>query len=64
MNKNVHHQAALCEYRDTSLANEYSPSQLLFNRPMNSMGILTDDQVDVGRLRELEGIQRSKQAAK
>ena len=50
MNKNAHFQAALCAYRDTPLANRYSsPSQLLFNRPMSSMGILTDNQVDVGK---------------
>ena len=48
---------------DTPLANGYSPSQLLFNRPMNSMGILTNDQVDVARLKEFEKTQRSKQAA-
>ena len=63
MNKNVHLHAALCAYRDTPLANGYSPSQLLFNRPMNSMGILTDNQVDVARLKEFEGTQRYKQAA-
>ena len=58
MEKIVHPHSALCAYRDSPLANKCSPSQLLFNKPMSSMGILTDNQVDVGRLREFEGIQR------
>ena len=56
MNKNVHFHAAFCAYRDTPLANGYSPSQLLFNRPMNSMGILTDDQVE--SLREFRDLNK------
>ena len=38
MNKNINLQAALCSYRDTPLANGYSPAQLLFGRSLNSMG--------------------------
>ena len=61
MRKSLNLQAALCAYRDTPLANGYSPSQLLFNRSMNSMGIMSGKQVDVGRLRNFERIQREKQ---
>jgi hypothetical protein len=62
MSKNVDLQAALCMYRDTPLANGYSPSQLLNNRSMNSMGIFTDNRVDLKRLRAFETGQREKQA--
>ena len=62
MRKNLNLQAALCAYRDTPLANGYSPSQLLFNRPMNSMGIMSGKQVDVGRLKTFEKDQRIKQS--
>jgi len=62
MHKNVNLQAALCVYRDTPLANGFSPAELLFNRPMNSMGIMTDSKIDVNRLRKFESQQRRTQA--
>ncbi|XP_067943001.1 uncharacterized protein [Watersipora subatra] len=63
LNKNVNLQAALCAYRDTPLANRYSPAQLLFNRSTNSMGIMSGKQVDVDRLRTVERDQRENQGA-
>ena len=62
MHKNVDIQAALAMYRDTPLANGYSPSQLLNGRSMNSMGILSEQKIDVKRLRKFEDDQRHKQA--
>ncbi|XP_067946388.1 uncharacterized protein [Watersipora subatra] len=62
MNKNLDWKAALCMYRDTPLANGYSPSQLLNSRSMNSMGILSDHKIDVNRLKKVERNQRQKQA--
>ena len=61
LNKNVNLQAALCAYRDTPLANGYSPAQLLFGRGMNSMGINNTRTVDLKRLRHFEDQARSKQ---
>lgn len=64
MVKNVDWQATLCMYNDTLLANGYSPSQLLNNRSMNSMGIVADGRIDLKRLRDYETSQREKQAAR
>ena len=62
MNKNLDWKAALCMYRDTPLANGYSPSQLLNIKSMNFMGILSDHKIDVNRLKKVERNQRQKQA--
>ena len=62
MHKNVNIQAALCAYRDTPLSNGYSPSELLYGRGMNSMGILSNKKLDVKRLRSVERSQRVRQA--
>lgn len=61
MNKNVNIHAALCAYRDTPLANGFSPAQLLFGRSLNSLGILTENHIDINRLRETENKQRVRQ---
>ena len=61
LNKNVNLQAALCAYRDTPLANGYSPAHLLFGRGMNSVGINNTRTVDLKRLRHFEDQARSKQ---
>ena len=61
MNKNLDRKAALSMYRDTPLANGYSPSQLLNSRSMNK-GILSDYKIDVNRLKKVERDQRQKQA--
>jgi len=63
MRKNVNIQAALCSYRDTPLANGYSPAQLLFGRPMNAMGIISNKKVDANRLKDFESSLRTKQEA-
>ncbi|XP_067949539.1 uncharacterized protein [Watersipora subatra] len=60
LNKNVNLQAVLCAYRDTPLANGYSPGQL-FNRSMNLIGIMSSKQVNIGRIRTFERDQREKQ---
>ena len=62
MDKNVSLQAALCLYRDTPLANGYSPAQLLFNRSLNSMGLLTCKAIDLQKLQSFEARQRENQA--
>lgn len=60
MTKNLNFQAALCAYRDTPLANGFSPAQLLFGRGLNSLGYVKDSKIDLARLREFEGKQREK----
>ena len=61
MNKSLDLYAALCMYRDTPLDNGYSPAQLLFNRPLNSMGIMSENRIDLNRLRKFEEDKRQKQ---
>ena len=61
MKKNLGLPAALCAYRDTPLANGYSPAQLLFGRGMNSMGFINDKRIDLKRLNTFEGEYRKKQ---
>lgn len=46
LNKNDNLQQALCNYRDTPLANGYSPAQLLFGRALNSTGFTVKRSVD------------------
>ena len=46
LNKNANLQQALCNYRDTPLANGYSPAQLLFGRALNSTGFSVSRSVD------------------
>ena len=62
MDKNINLAAAMCAYRDTPLANGYSPANLLFGRSMNSMGILNEKRIDLERLRKSEKRQRETQA--
>jgi transposase InsO family protein len=62
MSKSLNLQAALCVYRDTPLANGYSPAQLLFGRSLNSLGVHKDTRVDLGRLRATESSARQYQA--
>lgn len=62
MKKNVSIQAALCAYRDTPLANGYSPAQLMFGRGLNSLGMIGDSKIDTRRLRSYESERREKQA--
>ncbi|XP_067931100.1 uncharacterized protein [Watersipora subatra] len=54
MNKTVNLQSALCMYRDTPLANGYSPAELLFGRPMNSMGIMPEGRIDLNKVKAKE----------
>ena len=61
MDKNMNLQAALCAYRDTPLANGYSPAQLLFNRSLNLMGLMVSKSVDIKRLQQAEFKQREVQ---
>ena len=61
MNKNINLHAALCMYRDTPLANGYSPAQLLFGRSLNSMGIMPEGRIDLNKLRNKEELAREKQ---
>ena len=63
MNKNLNLHAALCMYRDKPLANGYSPAQLLFNRSLNSMGVMTENRIDLDRLRAFENNQKLRQKA-
>ena len=63
MSKNVNLRVALCAYRDSPLANGYSPAELLFGRSLNSMGFAGDMCVDVNRLRSFEREIRVKRAA-
>ena len=63
MSKNVNLRMALCAYRDSPLANGYSPAELLFGRSLNSMGIAGESCVDVNRLRSFEKGAREKRAA-
>jgi transposase InsO family protein len=61
MTKNIGLASALCCYRDTPLANGYSPAQLLFGRGLNSMGYLNEQRIDLKRLHGFERNQRAKQ---
>jgi len=54
LEKNVNLQAALCPYRDSPLRNGYSPSKLLFQRSLLSMGISTNTTIDLPRLLQAE----------
>lgn len=62
LKKNVDLQTALLHYRDTPLQNGLSPAQLLFNRPLNSIGILKERQLDPELLKDRETAYRRKQA--
>jgi len=62
MKKNSNINAALCAYRDSPLANGYSPAQLLFRRGLNSMGFLNKKSINLKKLKEHEREYRSKQA--
>jgi transposase InsO family protein len=61
MKKNVNFRAALCAYRDSPLECGYSPSQLLFGRSLNSMGIIAHRQIELDRLRKSESSRRHHQ---
>ena len=54
LEKNVSLQNALLHYIDTPIANGYSPAQLLFNRQLNSIGILRERFVNVNQVRKDE----------
>lgn len=60
--KNVNLRTALCAYRDTPLANGYTPAELMLGRSLNSMGISPDRQLDVKRLRQVERLHRDQRA--
>jgi len=62
MKKNVNIQAALCAYRNTPLANGYSPAELMFGRSLNFMGVMPNESVNLSRLRQFEASQRKAQA--
>jgi len=62
MKKNVNIHAALCAYRDTPLANGYSPAELMFGRSLNSMGVMPNKRVNLSRLRQFETSQQKAQA--
>ena len=51
---------ALLHYRDTPISNGYSPAQLLFNRPLNSIGMLRERSVNVNQLKQKEEVYRAK----
>ena len=54
INKNIKLRAALCMYRETTLVNGYSPTQLLFGRSLNSMGIMAEGRIDLNKIRNKE----------
>ena len=60
LEKNVSLQNALLHYRDTPIANGYSPAQLLFNRQLNSIGIMRERFVNVNQVRKDEEEYRKK----
>lgn len=62
MNKNVCIDMALFAYRDTPLVNGYSSAQLLLSRSLNSLGILTDSDINVEWLRSVSRAQQMWQA--
>ena len=54
LNKNSDLQKALCMYRDTPLANGYSPAELMFSRSLNSTGFLVSKSVDWEHVKKFE----------
>ena len=54
INKNIKLRATLCMYRETTLTNGYSPTQLLFGRSLNSMGIMAEGRIDLNKIRNKE----------
>jgi len=58
MKKKVNIKAALCAYRDTPLANGYSPAELMFGRSLNSMGVMPNKGINLSRLHQCEAGQR------
>lgn len=61
MNKNVIIDIVLWACRDIPLANGYSPAQLLFGGSLDSLGILTESQINVGQFCNVGGAQRMPQ---
>ena len=60
LSKNIPLRNALLHYRDTPISNGYSPAQLLFNRQLNSIGIMRERSVNVRQLKKEEERQRGK----
>jgi len=60
--KNFIIRAALCAYRDTPLANGYSPAELIFGRSLNSVGVMPNKSINLSWLRQFEAGQRKAQA--
>ena len=54
LNKNGDLQRALCMYRDTPLANGYSPAELMFGRSLNSTGFVVARSVDWEHVKKFE----------
>ena len=62
LNKNKNLNMALCMYRDSPLANGYSPAQLLFGRSLNSMGFSSHRSVDREAVKQFEEKSNTAQA--
>ena len=60
LSKNVSLSSALLHYRDTPIYNGYSPAQLLFNRQLNSIGIMRERALNSDQLRKDEESYREK----
>ena len=54
INKNLKLRATLCMYRETTLVNGYSLTQLLFARSLNSIGITPEGRIDLNKIRNKE----------
>lgn len=63
LNKNGNLQEALAMYRDSPLANGYSPAELMFQRSLNTTGFMAARTVDLERVRTYEERTDQKQAA-